>query len=226
MNESKIRSPRFWGIWSRSGAVGNMASAVKMWGMPYTRAHAASDRHEFVRLAKKARSSGDAILAGLFSVEAGNDRVGMQKAHKINLGPYSVDNPAYCLDCGLPRDRWVVGEACSPEQSPVIELPANLDPVHRRRLEAKLAEYRARQDANRYQAPEVDQGTLCKIAVLEAVLGRGCIRTFDFHRELVKKHGFIDPYSFNNACGVINDYITTGGQKVHRASRPFAEIQV
>jgi hypothetical protein len=114
MNESKVQNQGCWRIWRRSGAVGTMASAVARHGNQYTQAHAASDKHEFVRMARHVRSNGNSILAGIFNVEAGNNRVGMQKAHMANLGPYSETNPAYCMDCGLPRDSWVAGEACRP----------------------------------------------------------------------------------------------------------------
>jgi hypothetical protein len=49
-------------------------------------------------------------------VEAGNceARVGMKKPHCNNLGPYSDDNPCYCIHCGKPRSEWVEGEECIP----------------------------------------------------------------------------------------------------------------
>lgn len=84
----------------------------------YTREQAKSDQTRFEQMAAEAAARGDHLRAGLFRVEAANSlkRVGMKKAHKPNLGPYSEANPAHCLDCGKPGEQWGDGEECIPRK--------------------------------------------------------------------------------------------------------------
>jgi len=74
--------------------------------MPYTLDQAEKDKIKFERMAAEADKQGDKVMAGLYRVEASNclERVGMKKAHKPNLGPYSDNNPPYCVDCKKPKD--------------------------------------------------------------------------------------------------------------------------
>ena len=53
-----------------------------------------------MRLAREADDSGDHILAGIYRVEAGNDRSNHVKIHKPSLGPYTGENQKACVDCG------------------------------------------------------------------------------------------------------------------------------
>lgn len=55
------------------------------------------------------------IVAGILRVEAQNDRTNWVKQHKPNLGPYTAENPKYCLDCGKPGSKWVEREHCVPK---------------------------------------------------------------------------------------------------------------
>ena len=101
---------------------------------------------------------------------------------------------------------------------PIIALPANIDPDRLARLQAKLAEYRARskreEKENHYLPPELWPDTEYRIAVLEAVLTRGGVATWDLCRELKKRLEILDAEAFDLACQIIADYITTGGEKV------------
>ena len=85
----------------------------------YTQEQAEKDKNELERMAIEAdikaglcqRMAIEAtIMAGLCRVEASNclQRVGRKKCHKPNLGPYSLDNPCRCVDCGKPQDQWAV----------------------------------------------------------------------------------------------------------------------
>lgn len=82
--------------------------------MAYTSEQAERDRIEFLKMAVKVDKRGDREKAGLYRVEASNceNRVGMKRAHKPNLGPYSASNPMCCMNCGKPGDQWVEGEEC------------------------------------------------------------------------------------------------------------------
>ena len=86
----------------------------------YTREQAEADHRACLERAEAAAASGDPLRAGLFRVEAGNclDRVGMEKVHRPNLGPYSRTNPCYCLDCGKSREQCVSAlEKCVPSRA-------------------------------------------------------------------------------------------------------------
>ncbi len=72
-------------------------------------------RDEFMALASDANECDKAILAGIYRVEAGNDRSGHVKIHKPSLGPYSDENPKTCVDCGKTLDE-TLGEPCLPEK--------------------------------------------------------------------------------------------------------------
>lgn len=71
-----------------------------------------SDQAEFVKLASEADERGDPILAGIYRVEAGNDRSGHVKVHKPNLGPYSDENQRKCVDCGASLNSARLSEPC------------------------------------------------------------------------------------------------------------------
>lgn len=92
-------------------------------------------------------------------------------------------------------------------QGPIIKLMES-----REILERKLAEYRSR--LNEFGAPETQFDTIYKIAVVERLVETGEVDTQNLSRELVAKYGTFDTASFNNACGVIADYIKTGGKNV------------
>jgi hypothetical protein len=113
------------------------------------------------------------------------------------------------------------------KQDHVIELPDDLDPGRRASLEAKLEEYRERlkqrMEANRYQPPEFFASTRYKITVLETLLTDGRVDTHDLYQKIKGEDGSVDLEAFNNACGVIDDYATTGGKGVRNASRPLEQ---
>ena len=49
---------------------------------------------------------------------------------------------------------------------------------------------------------------------LEKLLEKGKVDAWELSRELQKKDGHVDVAAFESACGVINDYCTTGGNHV------------
>ena len=101
------------------------------------------------------------------------------------------------------------------QKSPTIALPT--DEARKQQLQDKLEEYRGRMDP--YRAPEMQMGTICKIAVLEQLLRDGEVNTFELSLEMSKKYGSgFDHNAFNNACGVVEDYCKTGGQNVSRGT--------
>jgi len=101
-------------------------------------------------------------------------------------------------------------------ESPEIELPT--DQIFVKRLRAKLEEYRQRADP--FKAPEMQIGTLYKIAILEELLKTGKVVTHELSKKLAEKHGSLDPEKFENSCGVIQDYCRTGGQHVRKGCLP------
>lgn len=93
------------------------------------------------------------------------------------------------------------------QKSPVIELPK--DPKRVVQLRMKLQEYRNRIDPRR---PIKFQPVRYKIEVLSRLLEGGRVETWELSRELAKKDGVFNDALFQNACGVIDDYCTTGGE--------------
>ena len=112
------------------------------------------------------------------------------------------------------------------DKSPVIRLPEDEGRVEQ--LERKLIEYQDRLERHRkkimkehpYWAPEQIEmylsDTKYKILVLSRVLKDKEVRTYDLSRELIKlEGGLFSVDNYQNACGVIDDYCTTGGQRAH-----------
>ena len=83
----------------------------------YTKEKASKDKKRFEEMSIEADQGGDHVKAGICRVEAFNSdkRVGMKKAHKPNLGPYSADNLCHCVDCGKTKDQWLENEECLPQ---------------------------------------------------------------------------------------------------------------
>lgn len=97
------------------------------------------------------------------------------------------------------------------KESPVIMLPD--DETRKRSLRDKLAEYKERMHP--YHAPELQMGAICKITVLERLLTDGQVDTWGLSREMAQTYGSgFDVRAFQNACGVIDDYATTGGKNL------------
>jgi hypothetical protein len=107
------------------------------------------------------------------------------------------------------------GDRLEPK-SPLIELPKDLELLEK--LRRKLQEYKQRLETEKaqspYQAPETFADTHYKIAVLGKLLSEGSVSTYDLSRELNERDGYFDANAFQNACSVIHDYATTGGQAV------------
>ena len=101
-------------------------------------------------------------------------------------------------------------------ETPIIRLPD--DEEMQARLRHKLAEYKERIEP--YRAPELQQDTYFKIQVLERLLERGEVNTYNLSLELAARLGkrefSVD--DFNNACAVIQDYATTGGANTFAAN--------
>lgn len=113
----------------------------------------------------------------------------------------------------LPEEAPMGNDACvvPADQSPVLILPTENSEVIRR-LALKLEEYQRRLDPRR--APEKQMDTLCKIAVLSALLTDHRVVTWDLSRVLRAGYGpGFDPRAFDNACRVIADYYSTGGTR-------------
>ena len=95
------------------------------------------------------------------------------------------------------------------EESPILVLPEDKTRVEQ--LRKKLEEYMGRY--NPYGAPESQMGTICKTTVLGHLLEDLVVDTFQLYLEMEKIYGSgLDAHKFNVACGVINDYCTTGGK--------------
>lgn len=99
----------------------------------------------------------------------------------------------------------------SPEQvpldGPIIRLVENRDV-----MEAKLKEYESRLD--KFKAPELQLDTIYKIAVAKSLVETGEVDTHNLSMELNNRYGFLDERLFDNACGVISDYISSGGKNL------------
>ncbi len=91
---------------------------------------------------------------------------------------------------------------------PVIRLTENRDA-----LALKLKEYQDR--LKLYKPPEEQISTVYKIAVAEQLVAAGEVDTNALAQKLAAKYGFLDEIKFENACGVIADYVATGGRHVH-----------
>lgn len=99
----------------------------------------------------------------------------------------------------------------SEEISPVIVLPES--ETRREQLRIKLEEYRGRLD--KFLHPGAQMDAICKITVLERLLRDGQVSTWDLSMELQEKYGKdFDVPSYENACGVVADYVATGGVRV------------
>lgn len=98
------------------------------------------------------------------------------------------------------------------KESLVIVLPD--DEARKQQLRDKLVEYKDRMHP--YRVPELQMGTICKIAVLERFLRDGKVATWDLLREMVETYDSrFSINDFQNACGVIKDYCKTGGKNLH-----------
>ncbi|HCU70543.1 MAG TPA: hypothetical protein DIC35_02170 [Candidatus Moranbacteria bacterium] len=94
---------------------------------------------------------------------------------------------------------------------PTITLPDN----HPRRqmLERKLEEYRGRLDPSK--PPAFHMATICRIAILEALLRDNGVDAQVLSEVLTETYReSFDIKAFNTACNVIIDYCNTGGQNV------------
>ncbi|MCX6746255.1 MAG: hypothetical protein NTX00_04565, partial [Candidatus Parcubacteria bacterium] len=77
-----------------------------------------------------------------------------------------------------------------------------------------------RQRLDSFKAPEVQIGTIYKIAILYELLKVGKVATYELSRKLFTLHGGINSEKFENSCGVIQDYCRTGGQHVRKGCLP------
>lgn len=114
------------------------------------------------------------------------------------------------------------GAPKTPErESPKIEFPQDIETV--KKMQNKLKDYKQRLESQKskidpHKAPEqvfqMLADTHYKIAVLEKLLLEGSVDAHQLSRELNEKDGQFDIEAFENACGVIEDYSTTGGKRV------------
>lgn len=102
----------------------------------------------------------------------------------------------------------------NPKKSPIIKLPT--DPTRQNQLKEKLQEYKQRLKNNAHRHPQLQMGTICKLAILERLLEKKEVKTWDLSRELAEKYPeSYKPHMFDSACAVIDDYCLTGGKNVH-----------
>jgi hypothetical protein len=96
--------------------------------------------------------------------------------------------------------------------SRVLTLPAD-NPVRIGQLTAKLEEYRRRFDP--HKAPELQMHLLMKTILLDTLLQHGAVETGPLSDRLAAQFGVaFNLRVFADACAVIADYCTTGGERV------------
>lgn len=116
----------------------------------------------------------------------------------------------------------------SKKESPKIEL--SQDPENLARLQTKLKDYKRRLTVQESQyVPDHDDmlvdgesikklrltaDTRYKIAVLEKLLLNGSVDKDQLYKELINNDKTFDQSSYDNAFGVIEDYVVTGGERV------------
>jgi len=114
------------------------------------------------------------------------------------------DQPAFIVDIE-PSQK---SKQDTPKEALIIVLTE--DETRKKQLQNKLKEYKGRMDPHR--APELQMGTICKIAVLERLLRDRRVNTWDFSKEMVDIYGSgFRMREFNVACAVMEDYCKTGG---------------
>jgi hypothetical protein len=100
----------------------------------------------------------------------------------------------------------------------VIELDlSNIELVAR--LKLKLQEYDERLAKHKADNPYKDSqvlkdemlGTIYRKRLIEELLKTGSVMTWELSRTLEREDGGVDRHRFENSCGVIGDYIETGG---------------
>jgi hypothetical protein len=97
-----------------------------------------------------------------------------------------------------------------PEKSKkgLIELPKDEAVVEK--LRTKLEEYKTR--LQNFKSPEQNIDTVCKVKVLETLLEAGTVDIPALEHEMEEEYGTgFSERAFMNACGVIEDYASTGG---------------
>lgn len=111
---------------------------------------------------------------------------------------------------------------------PVIEL--NLSQTRLvSRLRLKLAEYQARLDAGPgpYEAPEQTserlRGTRYRHRILGTLLEEGRVDTWELSLEVSDEEGEFSVESWNNSCGVIEDYVANEGANNTGSGLPAPE---
>ncbi|MBN2095978.1 hypothetical protein JW752_01105 [Candidatus Peregrinibacteria bacterium] len=99
------------------------------------------------------------------------------------------------------------------EKPDAIQVPKNTERIVQ--LQKKLRSYYERYDLR--TAPREQMDTICKIRVLVELLTHGHCRPRDLEQEMCPAYGDdFDHEAFENACLVINDYCSTGGQMVRQ----------
>lgn len=94
----------------------------------------------------------------------------------------------------------------------VLTLPTD-NPVRIAQLTAKLEEYRRRFDP--HKAPELQMHLLMKTILLDTLLQHGAVETGPLSDRLAARFGAsFNLRVFADACAVIADYCTTGGERV------------
>lgn len=114
---------------------------------------------------------------------------------------------------GLPKEADQSGPVVSLDQIPPDDKEQRLQ-----QLRAKLDEYSERLvTAYREQSPHVapellNPGLRYKRAALKIALDTGSVHTFALSRAFMRVDGYLSSAQFDNAVGVIEDYLQTGGK--------------
>jgi hypothetical protein len=78
-------------------------------------------------------------------------------------------------------------------------------------LQRKLDEYKSRLTDPRFQTSGAQVDTIYKIAIAQKLIETGEVDKDTLAIELQEKHGHLDKDFFDNAWGVIADYVSRGG---------------
>lgn len=107
----------------------------------------------------------------------------------------------------------------SREQENINTLIIPEDPEHVARLGAKLDEYIARDSKDDTIPPEQKMDTVCKRAILAALVNEGSVNYDSMRTGLQSNFGSgFDISAFDNAWRVVEDYVKTGGKNATRGT--------
>lgn len=80
---------------------------------------------------------------------------------------------------------------------------------------SKYGEYTVRLSEDIRPKPLTEKTDYYKREAARMVLSKGFVNTWALGKAIEKVHGHINPYKFNQGCGVVHAYIRDGGLIVH-----------